>query len=87
MAYSSGSPTVQLTYEANTGGERQAVVTLTDVNGNKVFLTVTQVKKGDIPVNTDPDTDPNTDPNTNPDYSIDDTHDVVTDQPASSRCS
>ena len=87
MAYGSGSPTVQLTYEANTGGERQAVVTLTDVNGNKVFLTVTQVKKGDIPVNTDPDTDPNTDPNTDPDYGVDDTHDVVTDQPASSRCS
>ena len=53
MAYGSGSPTVQLTYEANTGGERHVLVTLTDVNDNKVLLTVTQLKAGETPVNPD----------------------------------
>ena len=42
LAYSNGSPKVEIEYDANTGGERQAMVTLTDVNNNKVFLTVTQ---------------------------------------------
>lgn len=51
MAYGSGSPKIQLTYEENTGGERQALVTLTDVNNNKLFLTVTQMKAGETPVN------------------------------------
>jgi len=62
LAYSSGSPTVQLTYEANTGDERQVLVTLTDVNNNKLFLTVTQMKAGETPVNPDqPDNPDNPD--------------------------
>ena len=60
MAYGSGAPTVQLIYEANSGGERQAVVTLTDVNGNKVFLTVTQVMAGETPNNPEPPDNPDT---------------------------
>lgn len=59
LAYGSGSPKIQLTYEENTGGERQAVVTLTDVNNNKVLLTVTQLKAGETPNN--PDTPDNPD--------------------------
>lgn len=51
MAYTSGSPIVEIAYEENTGGERSAVVTFTDEGGNKVFLTVTQVKKGETPTN------------------------------------
>lgn len=51
MAYTSGSPIVEIAYEENTGGERSAVVTFTDKGGNKVFLTVTQVKKGETPTN------------------------------------
>ena len=81
LSYGSGSPNVQLDYEENDGDERSCVITFTDTNNNKVLLTVTQVKKGDVPVNPDPNTNPNTDP----DYGVDDTHDVVTDQPANSR--
>ena len=41
MAYSSGSPKVQINYEENTD-ERSAVVRFADTGNNSVFLTVTQ---------------------------------------------
>ena len=78
QAYSGGSPKVTLAYTENTGGERQAVVTITDTGDNKVFLTVKQLKPGEKP-ETKPDQDQEQG------YGIDDTHDTVTDQPAYSR--
>lgn len=66
-AYSSGSPRIELRAEVNTGEERSCDVTITDKNGDKVILTVTQ--EGAEEQKKD----------------IDDSHDVVTDQPAYSR--
>ena len=74
--YSSGSPKVTLAYTENTGSERQAAVTITDSDDNKVVLTVKQLKPGEKP---------ETKPEQEQDYGIDDTHDIVTDQPAYSR--
>ena len=73
--YSSGSPQVKLSYEANTGGERSAVVIFRDEDNNQVNLTVKQLK----PIVT---------PEENPEpekTGIDDPHDTQSDQPAYSR--
>lgn len=75
LSYTSGSPNIQLDVTENTtGDERHSNIVITDTYGNKVLLTVKQVKAGDTP-------DPNPNPDTNKN-GIDDSHDVVSDQPA-----
>lgn len=74
QSYTSGVPSVRLTAFDNTNGntataERTCLVTITATSGDRVLLTVTQ--EGYIP-------------ETNK-TGIDDSHDVVTDQPAYSR--
>ncbi len=69
--YSSGSPQVKLSYKANTGGERSAVVIFRDEDNNQVNLTVKQLKPEEKP---EPDK-----------TGIDDPHDTQSDQPAYSR--
>lgn len=73
QSYTSGSPSIKLEIAENTtGNARHSNIVITDTYGNKVLLAVNQVKKGDTP-NPNPDTNKN---------GIEDSHDVVTDQPA-----
>lgn len=73
--YTSGNPSIAIIASENTTGiERQTDVSITDVKGNTVILTVKQVKKGSVPQPDTPDED-----------GIDDTHNIVTDKPELSR--
>ena len=74
QSYTSGVPRVRLTASDNTNGnaattERKCVVTITATSGDRVLLVVTQ--EGYEPEA--------------PKTGIDDSHDIVTDQPAYSR--
>ncbi len=70
LPYSSGSPQVKLSYKANTGGERSAVVIFRDDDNNQVNLTVEQPEAEEPePVKT----------------GIEDPHNTQSDQPAYSR--
>lgn len=75
MAYTSGAPQILLTINENTGDTRQTNITIKDESEKTVILTVKQMKPGDTPEE---------EPEKVKD-GIDDIHDTVTDQPASSR--
>ena len=69
-AYISGSPSILLEVSTNTSNqEREAKITITDVNYNVVILKVKQEKAGETPI----------------DSGIDAIHNETTDQPAYSR--
>jgi len=77
MSYTSGSPSIRLDVQANTGTQERQTNIITGTDEKRVILTVKQVKPGDTP-------DENHE-SEHVDYGIDDPHDTQSDQPAYSR--